>query len=88
VRRTRHGDAVGVGRGALGWTPISGDIRTLHDPEVAISATTKAMRARPMKATKYSVADRPLRRFLLTAVMVHHSRRCASEEFRVAKSSE
>ena len=46
--------------------PISGDSRTLHDPEVAISATTNAMSAIPTAATKYSLAGRPFRRLRFT----------------------
>ena len=50
--------------------PSSGETRTLHDPDVAIMATTKTMMARPRNATKYSDAERP-RRLFLTAAMVH-----------------
>jgi hypothetical protein len=62
---------VGVATGRFGLTPMSGEGATRHDPEVASSATTPAIMARPMAATKYSVREcRPLgfRRFATTAL--------------------
>ncbi|OFV82759.1 MAG: hypothetical protein A2Y78_06440 [Acidobacteria bacterium RBG_13_68_16] len=59
-----------VGRGALGWIPTSGEIRNRQEPEVAMSATTKTMIARPMAAMKYSARERPRRRRLFIAAML------------------